>query len=310
MANWQDDGDMRTNLAWQWENNRASAYLGAFCMAAEEVGLTHQEAPFFLSPPFPAVLIQAFTRDTGLSWVVSGQQHNAPVADAYRRASDADPVRFWTLVMSSSNTTPNLTACAANIQWQWENNKESILKAQSLYLSKSALSLPAASFFLVSGQRHNPPVMDIYRATYREIPDQLFTLLLQYVVQEEIKESAAMRRESAEISKPIHPLHLYGLCYPSAVPPGWLIEQLHFDPTKCGTPAQILCNTMDLVRYDNLPVGSILDVAYVAYVANSTQFVMPPGWQPSNTNQPYWAALACDASGSGQPNRITIKKVS
>src|SRR5215469_16040695 len=116
---------MRIDMAWQWDNNLLSVYLGAFCMAAEEANISRTEFPRYLTPPFSAVTISEplpVTKVTGVVIVKGGQAHNPPVASAYETAAKSDQVRFWNLVLSSSHIGADLDACSLGMRWQAANN--------------------------------------------------------------------------------------------------------------------------------------------------------------------------------------------
>lgn len=94
---------------------------------------------------------------------------------------------FFDLLCTSSNHgDPEIPLTMTNLEWQLENNPDSIVSAYQFWTK--ALQAPyndlmndggahEAMYLLLSGQRHNASVMDLYRAFFREDRWQLFELV-------------------------------------------------------------------------------------------------------------------------------------
>jgi len=118
----------------------------------------------------------------------------------------------------------------------------------------------------------------------------------------QVNESSNTRTEPLRATYPIH-LHIDNKCSGDPVPPGWLVWHLRHDPnaTNCGPVQSLACNVMDIVRYDNLPVGTKLDVAYLS------GFQPPNGWRQVQT---YYSFSVCDPNPlpPNYCNRVIIQR--
>lgn len=81
------------------------------------------------------------------------------------------------------------------------------------------------------------------------------------------------------------------------VPAGWLIKDEMWSPTSCGNPTNIVNNVYVIVRYDNLPSGSVLSVC--------TQPV-PNEWIQVSTT---WCPTCCGKPTQITNNVMSIKKL-
>lgn len=118
----------------------------------------------------------------------SGQRHNASAMKSYDDCRSQQPsiFDFMIVVVSAAPGLPsNFNEAKLNIDWQKDNNAQSINDAkQDWDQSMQVANSQAKKFFqvkammdLMFGQRHNPPVMRLYRACFRDDASRLFLLL-------------------------------------------------------------------------------------------------------------------------------------
>jgi hypothetical protein len=145
--------DVETNLQWQWENMQDVVLSSLYVMTSGDPG-------------------------GGLGALKQRQGHNPLVADRYQKLYDMNAESFWTAVVSAANIAGNVPEARLNIDWQAGNNHDSLVNAQSFYLSDVRFHEAIAMFWLLSGQRHNPHVMEIYRATFRDAANSLWDYVI------------------------------------------------------------------------------------------------------------------------------------
>ncbi len=78
------------------------------------------------------------------------------------------------------------------------------------------------------------------------------------------------------------------ICCSSPIPKGWIKVNDHWSPTSCCHPTSITYNVCTIEKYDDKPVGAIMNVC-----AESPE---PPGWVKVNS---YWSPTSC-----GHPDTI------
>jgi hypothetical protein len=153
MANGSMRDELIVNFVWQWDNNVQS------CLDA-------------LGAPANIISIDALK---------AGQSHNPDVVDLYQAGFTVfGPFDFFKILCEASWSTGNMDEVRLNLDWQFENNPQSIADCWnywSIYqgAGKQDFSYLFACRSIVSGQRHNPPVMAVYRANIRDHQAEFFT---------------------------------------------------------------------------------------------------------------------------------------
>lgn len=147
----QDDNRLRQDLAhnalWQWDNNSTSCTN--------------------------ALSWSQYNGTTALNHFLRGQAHNPHVQNVYRvaysRLSD-----FWHIVATVTGAGANFGEARAHLNWQYSNNLNSLDRAEREWRWGRRYT---AFGFLASGQRHNPGVLSLYRACFRDDANQLFGIV-------------------------------------------------------------------------------------------------------------------------------------
>jgi hypothetical protein len=116
-----------------------------------------------------------------------GQGHNPPAQQTYRDcAAQRGIYPFFRLVVSAApGRRSNFAEARNNLSWQVGANPESINNAHNSWLSAQNVTnaqakdyfMVQAMWFLMMGQHHNAGVMQLYRACFRDDPDQLFKMV-------------------------------------------------------------------------------------------------------------------------------------
>ena len=88
------------------------------------------------------------------------------------------------------------------------------------------------------------------------------------------------------------------ICATDPVPYGWIKINDEWNPNGCGNPASKTYNVLSILRYDILPVGSIIDVC-----ANAPT---PKGWVEQTTR---WNPQGCGHPTQHVQNVKTIKRM-
>jgi hypothetical protein len=154
MLGWPDlpgythrESEAAYNLTWQW-NNKDPGDTGSPLRA-----LTVQYLGFPDDKP------NCFNN------VTDGVAGDGNAQQTYRDAYAAlEEDSFWLLVARSASwVLPDLGSAANNLQWQKNNNINSLAWAVSYH--NQGQDLPAIAW-LLSGQRHNRDVMKVYRACF------------------------------------------------------------------------------------------------------------------------------------------------
>jgi hypothetical protein len=87
------------------------------------------------------------------------------------------------------------------------------------------------------------------------------------------------------------------ICYTSSIPTGWILAGGKWDPTSCGRPQRIFENIWTILRYDNLPVGTVIEVCLSAPTPN--------GWIEVGR---HWDFTKCGRPQTIVDNVKTIKR--
>lgn len=151
LSSLQDDNRLRQDLAnnalWQWDNNATSCTN--------------------------ALSWSQYNGATALNHFLSGQAHNAHVQNIYRVAYSRLP-DFWHVVATVTGAAANFGEARANLNWQYSNNLSSLDRADREWRWGRRYT---AFGFLASGQRHNPGVLSLYRACFRDNANHLFGIV-------------------------------------------------------------------------------------------------------------------------------------
>ena len=87
-------------------------------------------------------------------------------------------------------------------------------------------------------------------------------------------------------------------CATIAIPYGWIKINDEWNPNECGNPSSKAYNVITILRYDILPVGSIIDVCAKAPTPN--------GWVQQRTR---WNPQGCGHPKNNVQNMKTIKRM-
>ncbi len=87
-------------------------------------------------------------------------------------------------------------------------------------------------------------------------------------------------------------------CSNNAIPYGWIKINDEWNPNECGNPSSKTYNVITILRYDILPVGSVIDVCAKAPTPN--------GWVQQRTR---WNPQGCGHPKHNVQNMKTIKRV-
>jgi hypothetical protein len=83
-----------------------------------------------------------------------------------------------------------------------------------------------------------------------------------------------------------------------SIPKGWLKSNDYWSPATCGNPTSISFNVYEIVRYDNLPSGALLNACNIS--------TPPDGWIKVSTA---WSPSTCGHPTSISQNTMAIKKL-
>jgi hypothetical protein len=120
-----------------------------------------------------------------MEMLVRGQRSSPELQDLYRSTRNGMPSRwdFWLLVVRASGSRrANIDEAHIRIALQGLNQPESIATAQAAWKSSRLTADPElkkffqilAMYYLLAGQRHSADTMQLYRACFKETPDELF----------------------------------------------------------------------------------------------------------------------------------------
>jgi len=159
-----------------------------------------QPGPIQLESPLAALgLFSIFSRwipslnrvDCGdIEWIsmetlVRGQRSNPEIQDLYRSTRNSMSSRwdFWLLAVRSCGTRrSNMDEAHIRIALQALNQPDTIALSQSAWKSSRLLPDPElkklfqilSMYYLLLGQRHSADTMQLYRACFKENPEELF----------------------------------------------------------------------------------------------------------------------------------------
>jgi len=141
--------DTMGGFVWQWDNNPDSMRLA---------------------------LENAWSGNTAkaLALLQEGQSDNKRAQEIYRVASRTYGFGLWTMAATASNSQCDIYDATMNINSQFDNNLPSLSSAYKAWKAGNELKSLSS---LLSGQKDNINVMNLYRACYRDKKRDLFDLL-------------------------------------------------------------------------------------------------------------------------------------
>ena len=99
--------------------------------------------------------------------VLGRQGHRPDIQQAYRDCRNISNLSFWEGVASAAYQKQwDRIGIVANLDWQWNNNRNSIVIAKQKYNSVHDYRRVLAMYWMMHGQRHNEGVMAGYRAAF------------------------------------------------------------------------------------------------------------------------------------------------
>jgi len=120
-----------------------------------------------------------------MEMLLRGQRANPEIQELYRNCRNNLSSRwdFWLLVLRScGGRRPNYDEVQIRIAWQALNEPETIQSAQWAWKTAGFLTEPEpkkffqilSMYYLLVGQRHSADTMQLYRACFRQDPEELF----------------------------------------------------------------------------------------------------------------------------------------
>lgn len=115
--------------------------------------------------------------------IADEQRHSPPVQHAYERCHQSDPNAFWEGVAAAAwgvreGQHYDMPGIAANLDWQWRNNRGSIKDAQDKNTDPNrSFGRAIGMHYVLHGQRHNPAIQWAYRAAFRDHPDEFWAIV-------------------------------------------------------------------------------------------------------------------------------------
>jgi hypothetical protein len=174
------------NIDWQWTENAPpdkKAYDSCPAQAVDFYARNFKYVP-------GQGLVETFgnAEESIMSSLVFGQRHNQAAQQTYRNCLAQQPSihTFMRLVVTAApGRASDLADATGNIQWQVGANSASITNARNYWNQATATNDPNAKLYfgtlaadcLMGGQMHNPPVLQEYRACFRDNPDGLFAIV-------------------------------------------------------------------------------------------------------------------------------------
>jgi hypothetical protein len=120
-----------------------------------------------------------------MEMLARGQRSSPELQDLYRSTRNGMPSRwdFWLLIVRACGSRrANIEEAHIRLALQGLNQAESIASAQAAWKSARLTGDPElkkffqilAMYYLLAGQRHSADTMQLYRACFKETPDELF----------------------------------------------------------------------------------------------------------------------------------------
>lgn len=138
-----------SNIIWQWDHNPVSI-LNAMRWWSKD-------------------------RVIALSRLKEGQPNNKEVQSLYDAAAEK-LTNFWDLVFYSTWAKADFSAFQTNIEWQWHNDRESLLKSEKAWNAHPRQEM-VAYYQLLWGQKDNPNALKLYRACWKENKDNVMFIV-------------------------------------------------------------------------------------------------------------------------------------
>jgi hypothetical protein len=181
--------DAAKNLDWQWTENSPPEKKRYDWSPAAALDIYWRT--FHYDPQHGLVGSVPSSESAILASLAFGQQHNPSAQKTYRdcRAQQPSLHAFLRLVVTAApGRSCNLADAGANIAWQAGANHPTITDAKKYWTQSATATDPAAKLYfgtlatdsLIHGQMHNPPVIQGYRACFRDNPNGLFAIVMQH----------------------------------------------------------------------------------------------------------------------------------
>jgi hypothetical protein len=117
----------------------------------------------------------------GFQSVGSTQRHNSNVLNAWSQCFENSRMGFWYGVIEAAYQQGiDTNGLTANLDWQWQNNPGSITDARDQLSLLTETGVLGFMYNLMYGQRHNPAVMQSYRAAFRDDAQWLINKVRSY----------------------------------------------------------------------------------------------------------------------------------
>jgi hypothetical protein len=179
--------DAGINISWQWDANsppQNQEYVRCPASAIDGYWRAYhfdpQQGTLVENWPNPEVTV--------LNMLITGQKGNQGAQNSYKNCLAQTGVHAFArlIVTAAPGQALDLGAATPNIAWQKGANPHSIDLARSYWSNANAVADGAARMWfatlaadcLMGGQLHNPPVLKIYRACFRDDPNGLFAIVL------------------------------------------------------------------------------------------------------------------------------------
>lgn len=170
-----DIRELMVNLDWHWKAVKDST--SSVNISVNGIVIYESDKSYsIMTCLYELVKAGLDSDENAFKMLLNGQRHNPPVQQQYKLCRAFLGAKgFWTTVCRTAiYKSSNHAGDKANIGWQKHENSTSIQKAKSAF---SVGNEVAGMYWLMWGQRHNPGVMEGYRASFRDKPQDLIALL-------------------------------------------------------------------------------------------------------------------------------------
>jgi hypothetical protein len=181
--------DAAVNLDWQWTENSPPEKKAYYSSPAE--GLDIYWRSFRYDPQHGLIANNPNPEQSIMASLGFGQRHNASAHKTYtdcRKTLPSIHAMMKVVVTAAPGRACDLADAGKNIAWQAGANGASLSDAKRYWTQGQSAADPNAKLYfgtlaadsLMHGQMHNPPVIQEYRACFRDNPSGLFGLVFQH----------------------------------------------------------------------------------------------------------------------------------
>jgi hypothetical protein len=181
--------DAAVNLDWQWTVNSPPQNKAYDSSPAYSLDVYWRS--FHYDPQRGLVANNADPESSIIATLVFGQRHNANAQKTYtdcRKSLPSIHALMKLVVTAAPGRSCNLADAGLNIAWQAKANSSSLSDAKRYWTQGQAVLDPNSKLYfgtlaadsLMHGQMHNPPVIQEYRACFRDNPSGLFSIVFQH----------------------------------------------------------------------------------------------------------------------------------